>query len=99
MRKEQWEVFKAAAKRTGLNSPPLALIVDSPWMPGYLGIRHLDYFLDSETWFQANRKVMEEFPEVIFVPSWWVEFGMAIEPSALGARVSFWPDQTPSMRA
>jgi uroporphyrinogen decarboxylase len=24
---------------------PMALIVDSPWIPGYLGIKHMDYYL------------------------------------------------------
>lgn len=99
MRKEQWEIFKRAAKRLPLDDVPLALIVDSPWMPGYLGIKHLDYFLDPETWFQANSKLMQDFPDVILFPSWWVEYGMAIEPSSMGARISFWPDQTPSIRA
>ena len=74
----------------------MALIIDSPWIPGYLGIKHLDYFLDPELWFQSNLKVHREFPEVIFVPSWWMEFGMAAEPSALGAKIKFWQDNTPS---
>ena len=99
MRQQQWEVFKKAAKRQSLAAVPLALIVDSPWIPGYLGISHLDYFLDPEIWFQSNLKVLRDFPDVTFFPSWWMEYGMAIEPSAMGARVSFAPDQTPSMRA
>src|SRR5581483_7717143 len=99
MRHEQWNSFKRAAKRQAGASPPLALIVDSPWMPGYLGIGHLDYYIDPEVWFQANLKVMREFPDIIFFPSWWVEYGMAIEPSAMGARISFAADQTPSVRA
>lgn len=64
--------------------------------PGYLGISHLDYFLDPELWFQSNLRIMREFPEVIFLPSWWVEYGMAIETSALGNRIHFWPDQPPA---
>ncbi|MBI4876275.1 MAG: uroporphyrinogen decarboxylase family protein [Acidobacteria bacterium] len=95
MRSEQWEVFKAAAKRRGAPRAPLALIVDSPWIPGYVGVSHLDYFLDPEIWFLANRKVIEDFPDVICFPSWWLEYGMAIEPSALGNRIHFWADQPP----
>jgi uroporphyrinogen decarboxylase len=72
------------------------LIVDSPWIPGYLGINHMDYFLDPETWFRANLGIMEEFPDVIFFPSWWVEYGMAAEPSAAGNRIFFHPDQPPT---
>ena len=96
MRPEQWETFKRAARRERLASVPMALIVDSPWIPGYLGIPHLDYFLDPEAWFAANLRIATEFPDVILVPSWWVEYGMAAEPSVLGAKIKFWPDNTPS---
>ena len=96
MRPDQWQLFKAAAKRQNQNGPiPLALIVDSPWIPTYAGVGHWDYFFDVETWFQANLKLAEDFPDVILFPSWWVEYGMAIEPSSMGARLTFLPDQTP----
>ena len=96
MRPEQWDTFKRAARRERLASVPMALIVDSPWIPGYLGISHLDYFLDPEAWFAANLRIAADFPDVILVPSWWVEYGMAAEPSVLGAKMKFWPDNTPS---
>ena len=93
---EQWEIFKRAVRREKLDKIPMALIIDSPWIPGYLGIKHLDYFLDPELWFQSNLKIMREFPDIIFVPSWWMEYGMAAEPSVLGAKIKFWQDNTPS---
>jgi addiction module HigA family antidote len=93
---EQWEIFKRAARREKLDRIPMALIIDSPWIPGYLGIGHMDYFLDPELWFQSNLKIMREFPDIIFVPSWWMEYGMAAEPSVLGAKIKFWKDNTPS---
>ena len=93
---EQWETFKRAARLEKLDKIPMALIIDSPWMPGYLGIKHLDYYLDPELWFQSNLKIMREFPDIIFVPSWWMEYGMAAEPSVLGAKIKFWQDNTPS---
>jgi uroporphyrinogen decarboxylase len=95
MRPEQWEIFKKAARLEKLEKIPLALIIDSPWIPGYLGLNHLDYYLDPELWFQSNLKIHREFPGIIFVPSWWMEYGMAAEPSALGARIKFWPNNTP----
>lgn len=98
MRIEQWRTFKAAAKGARLSRVPVALIVDSPWIPGHVGIGHLDYYLDAETWFQANLRVAREFEDVILFPSWWVEYGMGIEPSALGARLRFYPDRTPDER-
>jgi hypothetical protein len=96
LRPEQWEVFKKAVRREKLDKVPMAMIIDSPWIPGYLGIKHLDYFLDPELWFQSNLKIMREFPDIIFVPSWWMEYGMAAEPSILGAKIKFWQDNTPS---
>ena len=100
MKPAQWEIFKNAALGRNNGRVPLALIMDSPWIPGYLGLNHLDYYLDPETWFQANLKIHSEFPDdIIFIPSWWMEYGMAAEPSALGAKIKFWPDNTPGEAA
>ncbi len=56
----------------------------------------MDYYLDPELWFQSNLKIMREYPDIIMVPSWWMEYGMAAEPSVLGAKIKFWQDNTPS---
>jgi len=96
MKPAQWEIFKRAARLEKLEHVPLALIVDSPWMPGYLGLSHLDFYLDPEVWFQAHLRVHREFPDIIFFPPWWMEYGMAAEPSALGVKIKFWPHGTPS---
>ncbi len=66
--------------------PPVALIIDSPWLPGYLGISTLDYLTVPEVWLEANLTVAREFPDVIFVPGFWVEMGMGAEPSAFGCQ-------------
>ena len=97
MRPEQWQCFKRAAKRAPNATTPVALIVDSPWIPGYIGVSHLDYYLDPELWFQANLRIIREFSDIILLPSWWVEYGMAIEPSAFGSRIHFWKDQPPAL--
>jgi uroporphyrinogen-III decarboxylase len=96
MRPEQWDIFKRAARLEKLDKVPMALIIDSPWIPGYLGIKHLDFFLDPELWFQSHLKIHREYPDIIFVPGWWMEYGMAAEPSVLGAKIKFWQDNTPS---
>ena len=93
---EHWQKFKSAARLENPEKVPLALIIDSPWIPGFLGINHMDYYLDPELWFQSNLKIHQEFPEIIFVPSWWMEYGMAAEPSALGAKIKFSQNNTPS---
>lgn len=96
MRPEQWKIFKQAARLEKLDRVPMALIIDSPWIPGYLGLKHMDFYLDPELWFQSHLKVHQEYPDIIFVPSWWMEYGMAAEPSALGVKIKFWPSGTPS---
>ncbi|MCL4703592.1 uroporphyrinogen decarboxylase family protein [bacterium] len=96
MKPAQWEIFKKAARLENSDKVPMALIIDSPWIPGYLGLHHMDYYLDPELWFQSNLKIHEEYPDIIFVPSWWMEYGMAAEPSALGAKIKFWQNNTPS---
>ena len=96
MRPEQWEIFKRAARMEKMDKIPMAMIIDSPWIPGYMGIKHMDYYLDPELWFQTNLKIHQEYPDIIFIPSWWMEYGMAAEPSALGTKIKFWEDNTPS---
>ena len=96
MRPEQWEIFKKAARGERLDNVPIALIIDSPWIPGYVGVKHMDFYLNPQVWFESHLKIHEEFPDVIFVPGWWMEYGMAAEPSALGAKIKFWDDNTPS---
>ena len=76
---------------------PVALIVDSPWLPAYAGIDTLDYFLQPDLWMQINLDLLQRFPDVAWVPGFWVEYGMAVEPSAFGARVVWHHDSPPSI--
>jgi len=57
----------------------------------------MEYFTQPESWLRANLDVVEGFPDVIFVPGFWVEYGMAIEPSAFGCKISWWKDSPPSV--
>jgi uroporphyrinogen-III decarboxylase len=91
-----WEVFKKAAQLKKTAQVPMALIIDSPWIPGHMKISHMEYYLNPEAWFHSNLHIQNEFADIIFVPSWWMEFGMAAEPSALGAKIRFWTENTPS---
>jgi len=94
-----WERFKQAA---GLQQPeqvPVAFIVDSPWLPGYAGINTLDYFLLPDKWLEINLGLLERFPDAVWIPGFWVEYGMVAEPSAFGAQFMFHADRPPSIRA
>jgi uroporphyrinogen decarboxylase len=97
MKPEQWEIIQKCAAIQAVQPPPIGLIVDSPWIPGYLGISTLDYLAIPDVWLEANLEVVRRFPEIIFLPGWWVEMGMAAEPSGYGCKVSFYPDKTPAV--
>lgn len=92
-----WNQFAAVARGGQAERVPVALIVDSPWLPGYAGIDTLDYFLRPEEWLRVNMGLLERFPDVVWIPGLWVEYGMAAEPSAFGARVIWHRDQPPSI--
>ena len=70
-------------------------IIDSPWLPNWYGISLLDYFSNDELWLKANLAAIETFPEVMFLPGFWSEYGMCTEPSAFGAKCIFWKNEFP----
>ncbi|HRZ54306.1 MAG TPA: uroporphyrinogen decarboxylase family protein [Candidatus Paceibacterota bacterium] len=92
----QWEILRRCARGEDVGHTQVALIIDSPWIPGYLGLSTLDYLTVPEVWFEANLEVERRFTEAIFIPGFWVEMGMATEPSAFGCKVSFYPDRPPA---
>lgn len=95
MTNEQWNALKQAVSGT-YSGPPLAgFIIDSPWLPAWHGISIMDYFSDNDLWFEANLKAVETFPDAIFLPGFWSEFGMCTEPSAFGAPCSFPENEFP----
>jgi len=97
MTADKWEIIKKCANGEDPGKVPVALIVDSPWIPGFLGISTIDYIQIPEVWLQANLTIERQFPEVIFIPGFWAEAGMATEPSGFGCKVSFYNDRTPDV--
>jgi len=95
---QPWQDFLAAARGGRPERVPVALIVDSPWMPGFARMHTLDFFLDTDAWLRAYLDVMARFPDVVLLPGFWVEYGMANEPSAFGAGVVWRADSPPSLR-
>jgi uroporphyrinogen decarboxylase len=96
MTKTHWELFKAILKgeAEGLN---VGLIVDSPWMPGYVGISTIDFYVRPNEWLSAYVKIKKDFPDVLFLPDWWAEYGMATEPSGFGVKFNFYDDNLPTI--
>ncbi len=95
MTDQQWEILQQIVKGEMRTPLPIGFIIDSPWLPNWYGIRILDYFSNDELWLTANLTAIHEFPEIMFLPGFWSEFGMCTEPSAFGARCSFPPNEFP----
>jgi len=91
----QWHKLLDVVEGRASGSPPAGFIIDSPWLPNWFGIRILDYFTSEGLWFDANRKAIETFPEAIFLPGFWSEFGMCTEPSAFGSKCVFYENEFP----
>ena len=85
MTDRQWKRLLGAIKGDR-QPPPVGFIIDSPWLPGWAGMATLDYFASESLWLEANFKAIRRFPEAIFLPGFWAEFGMCTEPSAFGAK-------------
>lgn len=98
MNRAQWDIIARCARGEELAQTPVALIVDSPWIPGHLGISTLDYLAMPDVWLRSNVAIEAAFPDVIFLPGFWAEMGMAAEPSGFGCRVSFSADKPPTVR-
>jgi uroporphyrinogen decarboxylase len=78
-----------------INPIPVGFIIDCPWLPNWYGKQIIDYFSNDRIFIDANLKAINDFPDVMFLPGLWSEFGMCTEPSAFGARCSFPPNEFP----
>ncbi|MBN2413452.1 uroporphyrinogen decarboxylase [candidate division KSB1 bacterium] len=87
MTDNQWIQLLQILEGKEPESPPIGFIIDSLWLPGWYGISTLDYYTSDNLWFKANLKAVQTFPDVMFLPGFWSEYGMCTEPSAFGSRL------------
>jgi uroporphyrinogen decarboxylase len=55
----------------------------------------MDYFTGEQMWLEANLKAIRTFPQAMFLPGFWSEFGMCTEPSAFGSKCSWQTNDLP----
>jgi uroporphyrinogen-III decarboxylase len=91
----QWNELIETIKGEHKGKLPVGFIIDCPWLPKWYGVSILDYFSNDEIWLNANLKALETFPDVMFLPGFWSEYGMCTEPSAFGAKSVFWKEEFP----
>ena len=92
MTSQHWEDLLSVIAGDKPDKPPIGFIIDSPWIPGWFGVSTIDYYTNDKIWFEANKKAIETFPEAMFLPGFWSEYGMCTEPSAFGAKC-VWSEQ------
>lgn len=95
MTDQHWDILQRVIKGDIIDPLPTAFIIDSPWLPNWYGINIVDYFSNDQLWLEANLKAINDFPDVMFLPGFWSEFGMCTEPSAFGARCTFPANEFP----
>jgi uroporphyrinogen-III decarboxylase len=95
MTDEQWEILQKVINGEVIDPIPVGFIIDCPWLPNWYGKRIVDYFSNDRVFMDANLKALNDFPDVIFLPGFWSEFGMCTEPSAFGTRCRFPSNEFP----
>jgi uroporphyrinogen decarboxylase len=95
MNDQQWNDLVAIIRGETLPALPIGFIIDSPWLPNWAGGTTLDYFTNERSFFDANLKAIRTFPQTMFMPGFWSEYGMCTEPSAFGAVTIWEEDQFP----
>jgi uroporphyrinogen-III decarboxylase len=95
MTDEQWERLLAVIGGEIFDPLPAGFIIDSPWLPGWAGLSVLDYYSSDEKWFAANLQAIRTFPDCMFLPGFWSEYGMCTEPSAFGTKCRWAEDELP----
>lgn len=91
----QWKLLTDVVHGRHTGDPVTGFIIDSPWIPGWYGVTHLEFYASDRIWMDAYRKVLETFPDTLFLPGFWSEYGMCTEPSAFGAKCIWKKDQMP----
>jgi uroporphyrinogen decarboxylase len=86
MTDEQWDKLVSVINGEVFDPLAVGFIVDSPWLPGWASISTMDYFASEQKWFDANLRVVQDFPGIMFLPGFWAEYGMCTEPSAFGSK-------------
>jgi len=95
MTDKQWATLLNVINGKVDKTLPVGFIIDSPWLPGWAGMPVIDYFTGEDKWLEANIKAIRTFPQAMFLPGFWSEFGMCTEPSAFGSKCSWQTNELP----
>jgi uroporphyrinogen decarboxylase len=91
MTEQQWDQLLRILEGELLAPLPVGFLVDGPWMAAQLDVPLMAYFTDNSVWMEANRHAEQCYPDIMWLPGFWAEFGMISNPPAFGARC-IWPE-------
>lgn len=95
---EALDQFVQAVRSRNASQRLVAWIVDSPWLPGWIGADTLHFFFDPTVWICAYERAQVELDGSVLIPGGWIELGMAAEPSGFGAPIRWHRGEPPSVR-
>ncbi len=95
MTNEQWDVLLKVIRGEVVDPLPVGFIIDSPWLPNWADMSIMDYLASETMWMDANLQVLRRFPDILFLPGFWSEWGMCTEPASFGAKCVFHENDFP----
>jgi uroporphyrinogen-III decarboxylase len=95
MTNDQWQILLDVIAGKRVDPLPVGFIIDCPWLPAWADMSTIDYFRDDHKWFHSNLQAIQRFPDVLFLPGFWSEFGMCTEPASFGAKCAWHDDRMP----
>lgn len=59
------------------------------------GIKAKDYYRNPEVKFLTQKRTIDQFPQIRWVPGFHADFGVVVEPSAFGCEIEWFEDDSP----
>jgi len=90
--------FFAAARMEEPDEVPVSLLTSARFFSHLYGVKVFKFFHDPRTMLDATLYTMKRFPDIVFFPGLWADYGIVVEASAFGSRI-YWPeDYVPYVR-
>jgi uroporphyrinogen decarboxylase len=88
---ETLERFLSAARMEEPDEVPVSLLTSARFFSRFYGIKVFKFFHNPQVMLEATLHTMKLFPDIVFFPGLWADYGIVVEPSAFGSRI-YWPE-------
>ncbi len=92
MNDRQWDELLRVIRGELLDPVPVGFLVDGPWFAALHQTSLMEYLTDNRIWLDANLQAGRQFPQVLWIPGFWAEYGMISNPPSFGAKC-IWPEK------